>query len=90
VPDQVSVVGFDDVPQASWPAYDLTTYAQPLPQMIEAVVRLLSAQLQARDANQDPSTEGQSVVLKGSLCLRGSVRARTGHDALPTRTRKGA
>ena len=90
VPDQVSVVGFDDVPQASWPAYDLTTYAQPLPQMIEAVVRLLSAQLQARDANQDPSPEGHSVVLKGSLCLRGSVRAQTDHDVLPTRTRKGA
>ena len=25
VPDDVSVVGYDDVPLASWPAYDLTS-----------------------------------------------------------------
>ena len=28
VPDDVSVIGFDDVPPAAWPAYDLTTVRQ--------------------------------------------------------------
>ena len=28
VPEDVSVVGFDDVPSAAWPAYNLTTFRQ--------------------------------------------------------------
>ncbi|MEY4977666.1 MAG: hypothetical protein RIQ97_2861 [Pseudomonadota bacterium] len=75
VPAQVSVVGFDDVPQAAWPSYDLTTYAQPLPEMIEAVLQLLSVQLQARDQHDADPPQGQALVLRGELRLRGSVRA---------------
>lgn len=74
VPEDVSVVGFDDVPQAAWPAYDLTTYAQPLPEMIDAVVQLLRLQLQAREVSSPKKAAGQAMVLKGELRLRGSVR----------------
>lgn len=74
VPEQVSVVGFDDVPQAAWPCYELTTYAQPLPEMIEAVMKLLRVQLQARDQQGAEAVAGQSIVLQGQMCLRGSVR----------------
>ena len=73
VPQQVSVVGFDDVPQAAWPSYNLTTYAQPLPQMIEAVLQLLSVQINAPGGRRP---KGQSIVLTGVLKLRGSVRHR--------------
>jgi DNA-binding LacI/PurR family transcriptional regulator len=90
VPEQISVVGFDDVPQAAWPSYELTTYAQPLPQMIEAVVQLLSAQLQALDENQDAPPAGQAVMMKGQLCLRKSVRPTPPPEVSTTRTRKGA
>lgn len=72
VPRQVSVVGFDDVPQAAWPSYDLTTYAQPLPAMIDTVLQLLSVQIQAR--GQTRGSRGQSVVLAGEIRMRGSVR----------------
>jgi DNA-binding LacI/PurR family transcriptional regulator len=72
VPDDVSVVGFDDVPQSAWPSYDLTTYAQPLPEMIDAVLQLLSVQIQARGQSRSP--RGQSLVLAGDIRLRGSVR----------------
>lgn len=75
IPEQVSVVGFDDVPQAAWPAYQLTTYAQPLSDMIEAVLQLLSVQLQARDhSSTDQPRAGRAVVLRGQLQLRASVR----------------
>ena len=74
VPEQVSVVGFDDVPQAGWPAYDLTTYAQPLPDMIEAVVQLLNVQLQARQETHVTFPSGHAVVLKGRIRVRGSIR----------------
>lgn len=75
VPEQVSVVGFDDVPQAAWPSYDLTTYAQPLPEMIEAVLELLSVQIEAKDREGKSKPKGKAVVLKGRLQVRGSVRA---------------
>jgi DNA-binding LacI/PurR family transcriptional regulator len=74
IPEQVSVVGFDDVPQASWPSYDLTTYAQPVADMIDAVLSLLSMQIQARIDPNDPVPPGQAVILPGQLKLRSSVR----------------
>jgi DNA-binding LacI/PurR family transcriptional regulator len=43
VPDDVSVVGYDDVPAASWPAYSLTTVRQPADRMVEETVDLLLA-----------------------------------------------
>lgn len=42
VPEDVSVVGFDDVPQAGWAAYDLTTIRQPIDSMIEMTLQLLA------------------------------------------------
>ena len=45
VPAQISVVGYDDVPQAAWKAYDLTTVRQPAQPMIEAVVEILMEQV---------------------------------------------
>jgi DNA-binding LacI/PurR family transcriptional regulator len=38
VPSDVSVVGYDDVPMAAWPAYDLTTIRQPVNRMVDATV----------------------------------------------------
>jgi DNA-binding LacI/PurR family transcriptional regulator len=35
VPEDISVVGFDDVPGASWPAYNLTTVRQPIEAMVD-------------------------------------------------------
>jgi DNA-binding LacI/PurR family transcriptional regulator len=67
-------VGFDDVPQAAWPSYELTTHAQPLPEMIEAVMKLLSVQLQGRDQQGTEPAMGQSIILQGHMRLRGSVR----------------
>lgn len=50
VPQDVSVIGFDDVPQAAWGAYSLTTVAQPTDAMIEATVALLCDQLEVGHA----------------------------------------
>ena len=70
VPGDVSVVGFDDVPIASWGAYDLTTYRQPLDRMVAETVTTLMERIEAG------STEPRRVRLDGELILRGTTRDR--------------
>lgn len=41
IPEDVSVIGFDNVSMANWPAYELTTWAQPMDEMVQASVELL-------------------------------------------------
>lgn len=68
VPDDVSVVGFDDVPPASWPAYNLTTFRQNVDVMVQETVAMLMASV-------GPGlTEARRVVLPGQLVIRGSTR----------------
>ncbi len=68
VPDDVSVVGFDDVPPAAWPAYDLTTVRQRANQMVAETVRTLLANIEHRE--QEP----RRVAIEGPLIVRGSSR----------------
>jgi DNA-binding LacI/PurR family transcriptional regulator len=41
VPHDISVVGFDDIPMANWPAYELTTVRQPITQMVDETAKIL-------------------------------------------------
>jgi DNA-binding LacI/PurR family transcriptional regulator len=41
IPDQLCVAGFDDIEQASWASYDLTTFAQPVNEIASAAVAWL-------------------------------------------------
>jgi len=68
VPDQVSVVGFDDVPLAGWPVYDLTTVRQPIDEMVTATIETLMAQLAQPDVAPDKR------VLPAGIVWRGTVR----------------
>ncbi|KKB09119.1 substrate-binding domain-containing protein [Devosia chinhatensis] len=43
IPDDLCVVGFDDIEQADWQSYRLTTFAQPLKAMADQVLELLQA-----------------------------------------------
>ena len=70
----ISVVGFDDVPQAGWASYDLTTYRQPVNRMVEATVGLLLDQIEAG------TTAPQSMEIDGELILRGSARRPEGQQ----------
>ncbi|MEZ5649427.1 MAG: LacI family DNA-binding transcriptional regulator [Burkholderiaceae bacterium] len=68
VPDDVSVVGFDDVPEASWHGYDLTTVAQSSNDMIEATVSILLEQI------EKSAVRRRASVLPCRLIVRGSAR----------------
>jgi LacI family transcriptional regulator len=45
VPDDVWVVGYDDIAMASWAAFDLTTARQPLAKMARSAVDMLRARI---------------------------------------------
>lgn len=71
VPEQVSVVGYDDVPAASWPSYDLTTVRQPTNRMVSATVDLLLGQI---ENPAEFSIHPQRIEIDGPLIIRGSTR----------------
>jgi DNA-binding LacI/PurR family transcriptional regulator len=68
VPDDVSVVGYDDVPLADWGAYRLTSVRQPVNRMVDATVETLMAQI------EDPERPTQKIEINGPLIVRQSAR----------------
>ncbi len=68
IPQDVSVIGYDDVPTAAWPAYDLTTVRQPANRMVAETVDILLAKIKDRTA---PS---RHVEIDSPLIIRGSAR----------------
>ena len=74
VPQDVSVVGFDDVPPAAWPAYNLTTVRQNVEQMVAETVQMLITQI------TDGTGISKRVVLDAALIIRGSTRKHGDHQ----------
>ena len=68
VPEEVSVVGYDDVAMAAWPSYDLTTLRQPASDMADATVTMLLGMIEAGDA------PAGRLEIESPLILRGSAR----------------
>jgi len=68
IPEDVSVVGYDDVPVASWPAYNLTTVRQPANRMVAETVSILI------DSIENKSNEPRRIVIDGPLIIRGSSK----------------
>jgi DNA-binding LacI/PurR family transcriptional regulator len=62
----LGVAGFDDIEQAAWPPYDLTTYSHPVDQMADKAVELLLQDVGAEEVS--------NVVVEGELKCRGSTR----------------
>ena len=67
IPQDVSVVGFDNVRQAAWGSYQLTSVEQNADAMIEATARLLMDQM-------DGVVQSRAVVLPVCLVVRNSCR----------------
>ena len=68
VPEQVSVVGYDDVPISSWPAYDLTTVRQPANRMVAETVSILIESI------ENKTTTARRIEIDGPLMVRGSAK----------------
>jgi DNA-binding LacI/PurR family transcriptional regulator len=68
IPDDVAIIGYDDVPLASWPAYDLTTVRQPVNRMVEATIDTLMSAIDGQE------TYTQTIEIEGPLIQRGSSK----------------
>lgn len=53
VPDDLAVVGFDNVPMAGWPVFDLTTIDYPVAELVENIIAAMGS---------DSVTEGHRVI----------------------------
>lgn len=72
VPEDVSVVGYDDVPLAGWPVFNLTTVRQPVKRMVSATVETILGKI------EDRNRPAQKIEIDGPLILRGSARMAEG------------
>lgn len=69
VPDDVSVVGYDDVPPAAWRSYDLTTVRQRANAMVEQTVATIL------DHIENPiHTHPKKIQIDSPLIIRSSTR----------------
>ncbi len=68
IPDDVSVIGFDNVAEARWGAYRLTTFDQNAERLSAEIIRLLDERQTA------PNAPPQTIMLELPLILRSSVR----------------
>ena len=73
IPEDVSVVGYDDVPAASWPSYLLTTVQQPVNIMVRETVEILIEKIENHEARP------QKIKVDGPLILRKSAKIHKGN-----------
>jgi DNA-binding LacI/PurR family transcriptional regulator len=67
VPEDVQVVGFDDILQAHWKSYNLTTVKIDLIERVQAFVRLILARL------RNPTQPSLTETIATRLVVRGTV-----------------
>ena len=67
IPNDVAVVGFDDVPPASWPAYNLTTVRQRANKMVQCTVDIILEKIERADRGKPTQIRIPSpIILRGT------------------------
>ena len=69
VPQDVSILGFDDIPMAAWEVFQLSTLRQPIGDMARAAARMLAERIE-HPADIGP---GREQVFQTSLVRRATV-----------------
>ncbi len=70
VPEDISVVGFDDVPMAGWLAYDLTTVHRPVALMVDQTVEMLARTAKGETMPDTPQFVPVNLVERRSTAKR--------------------
>jgi LacI family transcriptional regulator, galactose operon repressor len=69
VPQDVSILGFDDIPMAAWEVFQLSTLRQPIGDMARAAARMLAERIE----HPGEIGPGREQVFATSLVRRGTV-----------------
>ena len=64
IPTDTKVIGFDNIEMAAWPTYNLTTWEQPIIDMIEQTVKYLMAEI------AEYSGYAENIEIDGGLIVR--------------------
>ena len=67
VPQDIKVVGFDNISQSSWKSYDLTTVGMDINERVRALVRLI------RNRLEDPKAPDLFECVETKLTVRGTA-----------------
>ena len=63
IPRDLCIIGFDDIPQAGWASYELTTFRQPIGEIAERIAAIVIS-----------GVEERTEVIEVRPVWRGSVR----------------
>ncbi|MFP7168649.1 LacI family DNA-binding transcriptional regulator [Terribacillus halophilus] len=66
IPKKTMVIGFDDIKMSSWPNYSLSTWAQPINEMVEKAIDLVTL----KDRIQEP----ELIKLEGKFIHRATTK----------------
>ena len=66
VPEDIALVGFDDLAEAAWPVFDLTTIRVPFDAMLSSAVALLLEQLRGHGAEPRAVVHPVTPVLRST------------------------
>jgi DNA-binding LacI/PurR family transcriptional regulator len=71
IPEDVSIIGYDDVPMAAWASYALTTVRQPVNRMVAATVEAILGQIEGDRAPRKIRIDGPLVVRRSARIPQG-------------------
>ena len=68
IPNQIEVIGYDDMIMANWESYNLSTVRQPIRKMSKLTTQLID------DYLQDPDFEAANHLIEGKFIKRKSSK----------------
>jgi DNA-binding LacI/PurR family transcriptional regulator len=72
-PKDIGILGFNDMPMASWGAYNLTTIKQPIHQMVSAAVDIIISQIENPQRGIETRILTCKAVERGTLKIQSST-----------------
>ncbi|WP_421724981.1 LacI family DNA-binding transcriptional regulator [Bauldia sp.] len=67
IPDDIGLIGFNDISMARWPAYDLTTIRQPFEDIVENAVAMIDDQIDGEGGAAQIRLFACKAVVRGTL-----------------------
>ena len=78
IPDDLQIIGFDDIPQSAWLSYQLTTFRQDFSRLARESVKILLQEMGNRGGKLT------QLMLPTTLVERGSTRSSSMTELAPS------